>query len=446
MSVDKFHLATILELSTSKEMFEAFDKNYSATNAARLRQLLRDCQAINTKKNVAVMEKYEEMLNLNAEIHIQKPELAFRDEHLINFLVASMPSTYEGIIDNLNMRDTLTLDDVVRALRTKEIEFTDLGVCFATRGGFHGGQKGQAKAEVRTIARTPDGGYAVQGYSLCPAINCFHCKKDGHGWRDFTQYLATKEGKRWKASDKGKLWTAHGPPSNTIQELASFTIAVDNNKSEEVEICLSCTDNHAIKASQLTSNEERLHSASITSSSTSTEASNVAMIAKSDLRKSESQSWHLDSACSGPLTFEKNVFVGNLTESSTGIEYANGNHPTTKGIGNIKLSCLDKDSSESPAIINDVLDLPEAKANLLSLGQLSEQGVDMKTRGPKMYLHQGGKTIMTGSRIERVWLMNSTNLPMRALSAREVVAKALNKGKNDILYALWMRPMERKLS
>ena len=128
MSVDKFHLATILELSTSKEMFEALDKKYSATNAARLRQLLRDCQAISTKKNVAVMEKYEAMLNLNAEISIQNPELAFRDEHLINFLVASMPSTYEGVIDNLNIRDTLTLDGAVRALHTKETELIDLGV------------------------------------------------------------------------------------------------------------------------------------------------------------------------------------------------------------------------------------------------------------------------------------------------------------------------------
>ena len=74
------------------------------------------------------MEKYESMLNLNAEIRIQKPELAFRDEHLVNFLLASMPSTYEGIIDNLNMRDVLSLERKVRAFRTKETELTDLGL------------------------------------------------------------------------------------------------------------------------------------------------------------------------------------------------------------------------------------------------------------------------------------------------------------------------------
>lgn len=53
--------------------------------------------------------------------------------------------------------------------------------------------------------------------------------------------------------------------------------------------------------------------------------------------------------------------------------------------------------------------MPNAKANLLSLGQLSEKGVDIRKIGARTYLHQSGKTVMTGSRIAPVWLMNSTN-------------------------------------
>ena len=158
MSVDKSHLATILELSTPKEMFKVLDKKYSATNIACLRQLFRNCQAINTQKNVAIMEKYEAMLNLNAEIRIEKPELAFCDKHLINFLLASIPSTYEGIIDNLNIHDTLMLDGVVYALRTKETELTNLGVIkeesanFAARKRFCGSQEGRRGAKTYTIS------------------------------------------------------------------------------------------------------------------------------------------------------------------------------------------------------------------------------------------------------------------------------------------------------
>ena len=59
-------------------MFEALDKKYSAINAAYLYQLLCDCQTISIKTNIVMIEKYEEMLNLNAEIRIQKLKVVFQ--------------------------------------------------------------------------------------------------------------------------------------------------------------------------------------------------------------------------------------------------------------------------------------------------------------------------------------------------------------------------------
>lgn len=147
---------------------------------------------------------------------------------------------------------------------------------FAAQGGFQGGRGGRGGAGARTVSRTADGGYTVQGYSSRPAMNCYHCKKDGHGWRDCTLHLSTDEGKKWKASDKGKQWTIRGTTSDNIQELASLAITVDKEEeSEEVDICLSSTSDNI-----------------------------------------KSSSWHLDSACSRHLTSEKNVFVGQITKSS----------------------------------------------------------------------------------------------------------------------------------
>lgn len=71
-----------------------------------------------------------------------------------------------------------------------------------------------------------------------------------------------------------------------------------------------------------------------------------------------------------------------LADSSTKIEYANGDY----------LFCLNEDGSGSSTTINYVLYVPETKLNLLSLGQLSERGVDLKITGARMYLPQGGKT------------------------------------------------------
>ena len=86
------------------------------------------------------------MLNLNTGLRVQKPEFAFWDEHLINFLFASIPSTFKRIIDHLNIRDTLTLNVAVCAIRIKETELTVLGIIkgksihFATLRGFREGQ------------------------------------------------------------------------------------------------------------------------------------------------------------------------------------------------------------------------------------------------------------------------------------------------------------------
>ncbi len=326
MSIDKAHIATILELSTPKEMFNALDHNYSARIAACLRQLLHDCQATSKQKNVSVMKKYESMLNLNAEIHLQKLELTFSDEYLINFPLASIPSTYEEIIDNLNMGDTLMLDGAVCALCTKETELTNLGAIkennahFATRRGFCGGRGGRGGAGVHTISRNPDGGYAIQGHSSRNAINCFYYKNNGHAWRDCTLQLATETRKKWKASDKSELYAANGTLFNTIQELLSFAVTVDEDESEQVNICQSYIENNTVEVSQLASDEALLYFsysqvvfASVALFPTATLPSNVSMIVGSDLQKTGSQSWHLDKACSRHLPSEKDLFVGRLT-------------------------------------------------------------------------------------------------------------------------------------
>ena len=133
------------------------------------------------------------------------------------------------------------------------------------------------------------------------------------------------------------------------------------------------------------------------------------MIAEIDFWNIKSSSWHLDSVYSWHFTLEQNVFIGRLKKSSTKIEYANRNYFLAKVVGKIKLSCLKKNGSASSTTINNVLYIPKAKANLLFLGQLSEQGVDIKTIGAKMYLRQGKKIVMTGSRIDCIWLMNNVN-------------------------------------
>lgn len=59
--------------------------------------------------------------------------------------------------------------------------------------------------------------------------------------------------------------------------------------------------------------------------------------------------------------------VDHLAKLEIKIEYANGDHFLAKGIKKIRLSYLKKYGSTSLITINDILYIPEAKANLLSL-------------------------------------------------------------------------------
>lgn len=120
-----------------------------------------------------------------------------------------MPSTYESITDNLNMRKTLTLEEIVHALQTKKTKLNDLGSIkeqnanFATHR-YWGEWRGQKGARACTVLQTANEGYTVQGYSLYLTINCYHYKKKSNGWRDCTLYLSMNERKRWITNDKDK--------------------------------------------------------------------------------------------------------------------------------------------------------------------------------------------------------------------------------------------------
>lgn len=70
MNINKFHLAIILKLSSIEKMLKTFDKMYFTTNSIYHCQHFYNYQAINTQKNLAVMEKYQIMLNINAKIGI----------------------------------------------------------------------------------------------------------------------------------------------------------------------------------------------------------------------------------------------------------------------------------------------------------------------------------------------------------------------------------------
>lgn len=118
-----------------------------------------------------------------------------------------------------------------------------------------------------------------------------------------------------------------------------------------INICLNSINDHIVEDLQLASNEALLYSsysqvisAFFIYSTISTELSNDALIAGSNMRKNLSLSWHFDSAYSRYLTLKQNVVVDCLAKSFTKIKCANRDYFLVKRERKIRLSYLKKDN------------------------------------------------------------------------------------------------------
>lgn len=135
------------------------------------------------KRKVVMIGKYNVMLNLNVKIEYISKSFLFKMRTLTSFLLASMPSTLEVILNHVNMRDTLA--------STKPSEPTDLrgqvdrpGVglkkvkcSFCWLRGFRG-RGGRKEARVQTVTKTASR-RDINEEVPRPVINCSHCKNKG---------------------------------------------------------------------------------------------------------------------------------------------------------------------------------------------------------------------------------------------------------------------------
>lgn len=124
------------------------------------------------------------------------------------------------------------------------------------------------------------------------------------------------------------------------------------------------------------------------------------------------------------MTNEKDLFIGKLQPNAIKLECANGEILISGGISSVRLSCMDENRNPLTTRVDDVLYLPQAHSNLMSLRQLSEKGIDFKAVGDKMTLHRLGKTVATGVRTGRVFLLNSLKWSSKVLSSKEIIYRA----------------------
>lgn len=113
-------------------------------------------------------------------------------------------------------------------------------------------------------------------------------------------------------------------------------------------------------------------------------------LAVDEKEKRSSQLWYLDNGASNHMTGDKTKFIS-LDEKLTGeVKFGDGSIVSIKGKGSIAFKC--KTGEEK--IFNDVFYIPTLCDNILSLGQMSEEGNKVLMDGEYLWVHDNDGNLL----------------------------------------------------
>ncbi|KAL8127888.1 hypothetical protein AgCh_014727 [Apium graveolens] len=136
----------------------------------------------------------------------------------------------------------------------------------------------------------------------------------------------------------------------------------------------------------------------------------------------ESNMWYLDNGASNHMSGQKSKFY-TLDEGVTGqVKFGDGSAVEIKGKGSIVLKCKNGDER----VLKEVYFIPSLRSNIISLGQLAEEGNRITIKGEYMWVHEEkGNLLMKVKRsAKRLYkLIIESGKPQCLLSKIEEVSK-----------------------
>ena len=119
------------------------------------------------------------------------------------------------------------------------------------------------------------------------------------------------------------------------------------------------------------------------------------MLNKYELNTGEDDMWYLDNGASNHMTGDRRYFK-RINESITGkVKFGDDSRIDIRGKGSIEFI----DRNGETRVMCDVYYIPELRSNIISLGQATEAGCDIRLRGETLTMHdQDGKLLVSATR------------------------------------------------
>ncbi|KAI0994484.1 hypothetical protein K3495_g13698 [Podosphaera aphanis] len=363
-------------------MLRKLRSEYTEHNDSLQLRILSDIFEITTQKSATIHSKANSLRNLIFQLRNLDKDLKLHEKALAMFLLKSLGEEFDTTRDMIlvSARKTrISLDEIFSILASKETELNDPlsardgssdVVNFAGRKNGRGDSRSGSRPKIGT------------GVNSKPLYCIFHRQAIGHIQNDCPDYLKTEPGKRWLKSDAG------------IAANTSSIAAKSSDDDDEYDVL------NMVKQVKLENIYETDDSA----------YSYVPRETVYAIHKVIScPNWYLDTCASRHITPNRDLFKsGSLKPYRISIKCADNKFIVFGGIGDVELIWENDNRSARSLTKRDVLYIPNASDNLISIGMLVKKGINIQSYNTKLYLFKTEISnplligVITGAKIWKV--------------------------------------------
>lgn len=344
LSVTDQVLRKIKKERTAASMLNALDKLYMSKALPSRIYLKQKLYSFKMSENLSIEGNIDEFLHIIADL--ENTSVLVSDEDQAILLLMSLPKPFDQLRDTLRYgsgRTTLSLDEVIAAIYSKELEF---GSNKKSIKGQAEGLYAKDKTEARGRGEQRAKGSKTRSRSKSKSKRgCWICGEDGH----FKNVCPNKNKANSKARDSG------------------------GNKGET-----SGGKGHLAEANGL-----YVHEA----------------LSSTDIHLEDE--WVMDTGCSYHMTHKRSWFCQLNEDVGGSVRMGNKTVAKVKGVGSIKVI----NEEGGAVLLSNVRYIPDMDRNLLSLGTFEKEGYSFESKNGVLRIKQGDRMLLTGNRYDTLYLL-----------------------------------------
>ena len=312
-----------MQMEFAAEIWEYLKNEYQGNEGVQNMQvmnLIREFEMTIMKESQTIKDYVEQLLSIANKVRLYGKE--FSDEKIVQKILVTLPEKYEATISFLeNSKDlsSISLAEIVNALQALE-QRRMMRQEGSVEGTFQA--KSQNNDFSKDIKKNKKNNKSSNNKKNQKGAHppCLHCKKTNH--------------------PSQKCWWRPDVKCNNCGQLGHMEKVCKTQ--QEWEIKVAAADQY---------HEEQLFVATCFSS------------------KNTSESWLIDSGCTNHLTYDQGLFKELDKTTISKVRIGNGEYILARGKETVAIESL-----SGLKLILDVLFVPNIDQNLLSVGQLLENG------------------------------------------------------------------------